>query len=117
MALTAKRRTAQPPPPLPSEQAGAVPVGTWLGRGETVKTGVVWLLRPMPDGQWPPDPRAVRDDSFSWWVRSACGHPGGVKQWAFYSRPDAVVYERVFKDNPCFYTQCSRSKTTDGNRP
>jgi hypothetical protein len=69
-------------------------------------TGVVWLIRPMPDGQWPIDQRLPRDDSFAWWVRSACGHPGGQKQWAFYKLADAEQYKWIFRANPCHYTRC-----------
>lgn len=73
--------------------------------------GVVWLKRPMPDGQWPPDPLAPRNDEFSWWVKSACGHPGGHRQWAFYREADADQYEWIFRADPCCYTACTRSKT------
>lgn len=73
--------------------------------------GIVWLKRPMPDGQWPPDTLAPRNDEFSWWVRSSCGHPGGHRQWAFYREADADQYEGIFKADPCRYTQCARSKT------
>lgn len=62
----------------------------------------------MPDGQWPPDERAPRDDSFSWLVRSHCGHTG--KLWAFYREADAVQYEWIFRANPCHYTQCQDQK-------
>lgn len=96
-------------PALPSE--GRAPAGsrtdTWLARNLPAKQpGVVWLVRPMPDGQWPTDQRLPRDDSFSWWVRSACGHQGGVKQWAFYRQADAVAYEWIFRADPCHYTRC-----------
>lgn len=70
--------------------------------------GVAWLIRPMPDGQWPPDERAPRDDSFSWLVRSHCGHQG--KLWAFYKREDAEQYEGIFRGNPCHFTQCQDQK-------
>lgn len=70
--------------------------------------GVAWLIRPMPDGQWPPDERAPRDDSFSWLVRSHCGHAG--KLWAFYERGDAEQYEGIFRAAPCHYTRCQDQK-------
>ncbi len=60
----------------------------------------------MPDGQWPPDQRLPRDDSYAWWVRSHCGHQGGAKQWAFYEQADAGMYERLFRDSPCWWTRC-----------
>lgn len=91
------------------------PPGSWAGSGLTAPSGVVWLKRPMPDGQWPPDIRAPRDDSFSWWVRSSCGHPGGHRQWAFYREADADQYEGIFLDDPCRYTRCARSKTRSGS--
>lgn len=101
------RRRPQPPAPLPSERPGAAPVGIWLGRGgPATPTSVVWLIRPMPDGQWPPDQRAPRDDSFSWLVRSHCGHEGGGKLWAFYERRYAEQYEAVFREDPCRWTRC-----------
>lgn len=105
-----RRRTPPPPPPLPSQQgAGAAPPGRWLARGAPVDpSGVVWLKRPMPDGQWPQDPKLPRDDSFNWWVRSACGHPGGLRQWAFYEECDADTYEQVFRADPCRWTRCPR---------
>ena len=97
-------------PVLPSEgRAPAVAgrVGMWLARNVPARQpGVIWLKRPMPDGQWPPDRRLPRDDSFSWWIRSACGHDGGVKQWAFYREADADQYEQIFRENPCWYTRC-----------
>lgn len=81
--------------------------GTWFARGTpAIQPGVVWLKRPMPNGQWPVDQRLPRDDSFSWWVRSTCGHQGGVKQWAFYEEKFADIYEQVFRDNPCHFTRC-----------
>ena len=70
--------------------------------------GVVWLIRPMPDGQWPPDECAPRDDSFSWLVRSHCGHIG--KLWAFYEKADAQQYEGIFRAAPCHYTRCQDRK-------
>lgn len=83
------------------------PIGQWVGQGGTsAPMGVVWLKRPMPDGQWPPDQRAPRDDSFSWWVRSHCGHEGGARQWAFYDEAVADQYEQIFRDDPCHYTHC-----------
>lgn len=79
----------------------------WLAKGtSSEKPGVLWLKRPMPNGQWPPDPRAPRDDSYSWWVRCACGHPGGVKQWAFTEERYADEYEQVFRADPCGWTRC-----------
>lgn len=83
-------------------------VGVWAGRGDPISDyGVVWLKRPMPDGGWPADPKLPRDDSFSWWVRSHCGHEGGAKQWAFYEERYADVLEQVFRANPCRYTRCA----------
>jgi hypothetical protein len=94
-------------PSLPTERRVAAHTGTWLGKGgPAVTPGVVWLVRPMPDGQWPVDQRAPRDDSFSWWVRSACGHPGGTKQWAFYDKRYADMYEHIFRADPCHWTRC-----------
>lgn len=97
-------------PALPSEgRASAVKdhVGIWLVRGDALgQYGVIWLKRPMPDGQWPIDQRLPRDDSFSWWVRSHCGHEGGAKQWAFYAEADADQYEQIFRADPCRYTRC-----------
>ncbi len=60
----------------------------------------------MPNGQWPPDQRLPRDDSFTWWVRSHCGHEGGAKQWAFYEERYADIYEQMFREDPCQWTQC-----------
>lgn len=71
-------------------------------------SGVTWLIRPMPDGQWPPQQNQPRDDSFAWWVRSSCGHPGGLKQWAFYDLKYAQMYEAVFREDPCRWTRCPR---------
>lgn len=83
------------------------PSGSWLSDGGPARlSGVVWLVRPMPNGEWPPDQRAPRDDSFSWLVRSHCGHEGGGKLWAFYVKADAEQYEAVFRDNPCRWTNC-----------
>lgn len=94
-------------PVLPSEGRAPADPGTWLARNvPSTDSRVVWIKRPMPDGQWPPDQRADRDDSFSWWVRSNCGHAGGGRQWAFYAEADADQYEVVFRDDPCHYTRC-----------
>ena len=96
-----RRRAPQPPAPLPSERRGSAPVGEWLARGgPAAPTSVVWLIRPMPDGQWPTDMMAPRDDSFNWLVRSHCGHEGGLKLWAFYERRYAEMYEGVCTDVP-----------------
>lgn len=99
---------ARQDPVLPSEGgASAVPRNVWLATGRPLEpSGVLWLKRPMPNGQWPPQQRAERDDSFSWWVRSNCGHPGGAKQWAFYEEAYADMYEQVFRDDPCRWTRC-----------
>jgi len=96
-------------PTLPSE--GGAPAaghtGVWLILGGPVnQSGVVWIKRPMPDGQWPADQRLPRDDSFNWWVRSHCGHPGGAKQWAFYKEADADMHEHAFRADPCRWTRC-----------
>ena len=101
-AQRAKRAAneARQSPVLPSESRASAPPA------RMVTGGAGWLIRPMPDGQWPVDPALPRDDSFSWWVKSSCGHPGGLKQWAFYHRRDAELYERVFRDDPCRYTRC-----------
>lgn len=97
-------------PSLPSERRVAVDSETWLGKGTpSSAAGVVWLKRPMPDGQWPPQQRRPRDDSFSWWVRSACGHEGGTRQWAFYQERDADLYEHIFRADPCHYTRCPQA--------
>lgn len=97
-------------PALPTEgRAPAAPRYTerWIIRDAPVgRPGVVWLKRPMPDGQWPADQRLPRDDSFSWWVRSHCGHQGGVRQWAFYEERYADMYEHVFRENPCRWSRC-----------
>jgi hypothetical protein len=79
-------------------------------------TGVTYLIRPMPDGQWPLDDRAPRDDSFGWLVRSHCGHPSGAKLWAFYREADAKQYEQIFRANPCFFTRCPRFKIQNEER-
>jgi hypothetical protein len=102
-----ERNTARQNPVLPSEGRASAASETWLVRKLPSKQpGVVWLLRPMPDGQWPADQRRPRDDSYSWWVRSHCGHEGGAKQWAFYQRADAELYEQIFRADPCHYTRC-----------
>lgn len=107
MTYRRRRAPAKPPQPLPTERLGALPSGVWLDKGTpAVAPGVVWLKRPMPDGQWPPNPRLPRDDSFRWWVRSHCGHDGGAKQWAFYLECDTDASELAFRDNPCFFTRC-----------
>ena len=104
--MTPRRPT---PPPVPAVEPGAAPRGLWLSSGRPASAaGVVWLVRPMPDGQWPPEHDLPRDDSFSWWVRSACGHPRGFRQWAFYQEKDARVYESVFRDDPCRFSRCPR---------
>lgn len=74
------------------------------------RPGMIWLKRPMPDGQWPVEQSRPRDDSFSWWVRSHCGHQGGARQWAFYEERYADLYERIFRDDPCRYTRCQDRK-------
>jgi hypothetical protein len=91
--------------------------GVWLVRGTaTGRPGVVWIKKPMPDGQWPPGLRAPRDDSFSWWVRSHCGHQGGAKQWAFYDESYADMYEHLFRDDPCWWTECPDFKIKKDRR-
>lgn len=83
------------------------PVGAWLIRGGPAgPPGIVWLKRPMPDGQWPPDQRLPRDDTFTWWIRSHCGHQGGTKQWAFHEERYADMYEHIFRADPCRWTRC-----------
>lgn len=110
------RRYPAPPPP-PPEVAGAAPRGQWLASGRPADAaGVVWLVRPMPNGQWPPEHDAPRDDSFSWWVRSACGHPGGFRQWAFYREQDARTCEWVFRTEPCRFSRCHKIKNEQGDR-
>lgn len=108
-------------PALPSESrapAASAPRATWLARGIPARQpGVIWLLRPMPDGQWPPDQRRPRDDSFSWWVRSACGHDGGVRQWAFYDKAVAEQYESIFRADPCHYTPRCPERIMIQNNP
>jgi len=95
-------------PALPSGGRASAVAGhtdVWLARNlPSGKPGVVWLKRPMPDGQWPVNQRKPRDDSFSWWVRSHCGHE--ARQWAFYREADADLYGGLFRQNPCWYTRC-----------
>lgn len=100
---------ARQDPALPSEgPVSAVPRDVWLVTGRPRdQSGVVWMKRPMPDGGWPADQRAPRDDSFSWWVRSHCGHQGGARQWAFYVEADADTYGQIFRADPCRYTRCA----------
>jgi hypothetical protein len=116
-----ERNQERQSPALPSEgRASAVPRNVWLDSGAPLASsfGVVWLKRPMPDGQWPVDQRAPRDDTFSWWVRSHCGHPGGRKEWAFYEEAYADMYEHVFRADPCRYTRCPERRMieNDGRR-
>jgi hypothetical protein len=70
----------------------------------------------MPDGQWPPDQRLPRDDTFSWWVRSHCGHDGGARQWAFRDEAAADMYAALFRGDPCFYTRCVDRIMIENNR-
>lgn len=103
-------------PPLPTERRVAAQTNTWLGKGtSSAQPGVVWLKRPMPDGQWPADQRLPRDDSFNWWIRSHCGHQGGAKQWAFYEEHYADMYEQVFRDDPCRWTRCPERILIENN--
>lgn len=105
-----RRNQERSNPLLPSQERVAAPAQTWtwLAKGTPSKQpGVVWLKRPMPDGQWPADQRLPRDDSFSWWIRSTCGHDGGTRQWAFYREADADTYEWIFREDPCRYTRCA----------
>lgn len=110
-AATRERNQARQNPPLPMERRAAAQAGhidTWLVKGTPRKQpGVIWLKRPMPDGQWPADQRLPRDDSFSWWVRSHCGHDAGSRQWAFHLEADADQYEWIFRADPCHYTRCT----------
>jgi len=93
------------------------PTNVWLVRNFPAgRPGVVWLKRPMPDGQWPVDQRLPRDDSFSWWVRSACGHQAGAKQWAFCEERYADMYEWIFRADPCRYTRCPHSMIENEKR-
>lgn len=104
-----ERNQERQSPALPSESRASALSGhtrTWLVSGRPAGDGTVWLKRPMPRDQWPPDSRRPRDNSFSWWVRSSCGHPGGIKQWAFYREADADQYAQIFRANPCHYTRC-----------
>lgn len=83
------------------------PTDTWLVRRAPARAlGTVWIKRRMPDGQWPPDRRAPRDDSFAWWVRAHCGHDRGARQFAFYHEKDADEYGHLFRADPCHYTRC-----------
>lgn len=83
------------------------PPNHWLvSNRPTGRIDVVWLARLMPNGQWPVDPRLPRDDSFSYWVRSHCGHRGGARQWAFHEGADVELYGGLFRSNPCWYTRC-----------
>lgn len=118
-----KRREAneaRQSPALPSEGRAPAVTRTWLIKGTPAgQVGVVWIKRPMPDGQWPPDRTLARDDSFSWWVRSHCGHEGGAKQWAFYDERSADQVEQAFRGDPCRYTRCTDRLMieNDGRRP
>lgn len=107
-------------PALPSEGRASATSGhtrTWLVRGTpATQPGLVWIKRPMPDGGWPADPKLPRDDSFSWWVRSHCGHPGGAKWWAFYEEADADMYEHIFRADPCRYTRCPDRTMIENDR-
>lgn len=107
-------------PALPSEgRASAVSghTGVWLIRGTPLKQlAVVWIKRPMPADQWPPDQRAPRDNSFAWWIRAHCGHQGGAKQMAFYEEADADMYEQVFRADPCRWTHCPESMIQNDRR-
>jgi hypothetical protein len=60
----------------------------------------------MPRNHWPIPTGLPRDNSFAWLVRSECGHPGGLKQWAFYDLKYAQIYEQVFRADPCRWTRC-----------
>lgn len=117
--------TRKPPPespPLPSEQRALAHAGNtnvWLVSRQPIKRtgGTVWLKRPMPDGQWPVDQSLPRDDSFSWWVRSACGHTGGGRQWAFTEERYADMYALVFYADPCRWSPgCQDRKRREENR-
>lgn len=92
-------------PALPTEGRASAVKGVWLNRGDHIRQpSVVWLKRPMPPDQWPPDQRLPRDNSFRWWVRAHCGHK--ARQFAFYLEKDADVYEHVFRDAPCWWARC-----------
>jgi hypothetical protein len=96
-------------PALPSEGRAPAAIGTWLDRGDHVRQpGVVWLKRPMPPDQWPPDLNEPRDNSLRWWVRANCGHR--TRQFAFYEERYADVYELVFRDAPCWWTRCGADR-------
>lgn len=106
-----RRNQERQNPALPSEGRASAASGqrdVWLARGLPAGTasGAVWLKRPMPNGQWPPDQRQPRDDSYRWWVRATCGHQGGAKQWAFYDEMCADVTGEAFRANPCWFTRC-----------
>jgi hypothetical protein len=91
------------------------PTGIWLdSRRPAAPSGVIWLKRPMPDGQWPPEQWRPRDDTPAWWIRSHCGHEGGARQWAFYEERYADMYEQVFRADPCHWTQCQDRKRRSG---
>lgn len=104
--------------PRKHEPGTGCPVGgVWLGsRAPTTDSGVVWLKRPMPDGQWPVDQSLPRDDSFSWWVRAHCGHQGGARQWAFFEEAYADMYEGIFRADPCRYSRCPDSMIKNEKR-
>lgn len=110
--MTARRRTSPPEPtPAPAPAAG---YDVWLSRGIPSKQpGVIWLKRPMPDGQWPPEQSLPRDDSWSWWVRAHCGHAGGARQFAFYEERYADLYQHVFRSDPCHFTRCPQRRIRD----
>lgn len=111
-----KRNQERQSPALPTEGRAPAVTGNWLGTGAPVNpSGVMWLKRPMPDGQWPVNQRAPRDDSFNWWVRSHCGHQGGAKQWAFYEEMYADMYEHIFRDDPCRWTQCPERRMIEND--
>lgn len=111
-AQRAKRAAneARQSPALPSESRASAPPA------RVMATGVTWLIRPMPDGQWPPDQSLPRDDSYAWWVKSSCGHPDGLKQWAFYLEHYARIYEHVFRSAPCMFTQCQTKIKNEESR-
>lgn len=105
--MTGGRRRATPPPaPLPSRRAGAAPSRVWLAGRRPADPGVVWTIQPMPRNHWPLQTSLPRDNSFAWLVRSACGHPQGLRQWAFYELRDAQIYEAVFRADPCRWARC-----------
>ena len=114
-----ERNQALQNPALPSESrapAVAAPRHVWLLKGLAAgEPGVQWRITPMPDGQWPPNQRLPRDDSWSWWVRSSCGHQGGRKEWAFYEERWAREYEWIFRDDPCRYTRCPQRRMIEND--